>query len=364
MEVPCEFVPLRRFGRPRRLPQPGDADDTATREGRQLTVTNALAGTSNALASGSTLFAFDAPINFTIPGGLPLASVDPSLDDYDILAKAYLTQIHPFLPILTHHLPELSHQLRTSSPALSLALYSLLNPSETTGPPPVLGTTLSDLQAGVISVHCQYSQGQEDGARETLRAVCKTIVDNDWHQIDSPAHPGKFGMSASDVRSVRSLWWECWALDVLLAIVTGVRTYDLQDVPYQVQIGEDGDVSTSNGRLRLVSILMYLVSQLDSPASLRIRALSLLVTCSKSPDETSDEAAVVSRMQALSTVASNLSILSHHSYVNSCGSIAATSPIELPRVLAAREAAFMGQSLLPLPLLGIGMEADDTRGSY
>lgn len=330
----CEFVPLRRFGRPRRLvPLVPKDDGSSTQALVASEVDDALfspsdapskamvmGGQSNAFASGSTPFVFDKVVS--IPVGLPLSNMDPSLDDYDTLARLYLAQIHPFLPILSHHLPELSHYLRTSSPALSLSLYALLNVSDSSpGPLLTSGTTLADLQAQVIAVHCQYARGQAGEARETLRSVCLTLVGNSWHEIDSPAHPGHFGMSTSDVRSVRHLWWECWALDVLLAIVTGEKAYDLQGVAYQVQIGEPGD--------------------LDSPPALRIRALSLLVTCSQPPDSTASEAEVASRMQALSTVASNLSILAHQSYLTSCGSLSSTSPADLPNVLAGREAAFM-----------------------
>lgn len=82
-------------------------------------------------------------------------------------------------------------------------------------------------------------------------------------------------------------------------------------------------------------------TQADSPFSLRIRAVSLLLSSTEPPSPT--ELDPTPRIEALNTVASTLSLLSRHSYLTSCTILASLPPSHpsYPSISASREAAFM-----------------------
>lgn len=180
-----------------------------------------------------------SPTFYTFPVASPrqdLAPASDSSDNYESLAHEYLTTIHPFLPLLPSTRDHLVSYLRYSPPILSIALYSILDPNAdldiSVGS---YQTSLADLQAAVMSVQSYYGRGKSAEARETLQWVCAKILEKGWHRIDAG---GQEGMDVEFVKRVRVLWWECWCMEVLLAIVTGVRTFVLQGVDYAVLMSD------------------------------------------------------------------------------------------------------------------------------
>lgn len=90
----------------------------------------------------------------------------------------------------------------------------------------------------------------------------------------------------------------------------------------------------------LKPILTCMPPQNESPLALRVRALSLLASATKPPPD--DPAEAAARETALNSIATNLTLISHQSYLSSSAAFA-TSPLgDQPRIAAQCEAAFTG----------------------
>ncbi|KAL8280923.1 hypothetical protein RQP46_006602 [Phenoliferia psychrophenolica] len=181
-----------------------------------------------------------------------------------------------------------------------------------------LGTTLGDCQAAVLFLHAAYSRDGEDEAREILAWLAVTVAQAGWHLVDAPEN--LYNFEAGYRRGIRALWWECWSLEIMLGTVTGVRIANLSEMSHQVQISDTLDDN-------------------DSPLALRIRALSLLSAATRPPPDNPGEEAA--RANALNTLANNLTLITHQTYLASCATLSATAT-DQPRIAAQCEAAFMG----------------------
>lgn len=283
LDLECSFVDLRRFGRPRRNPV-GVGSASSSRE-RKVKVEAKVdddtedaweaveeprasrrigpvepkehwsSSGSSSSSGGSTLVKGRAasplpkgePMYFEIPQLYPLPDLhtdrNPALDHVSFLARDYLENIHPFLALLPDDFADLTHYLRSSSPVLSMALYSLLNAAEQDVPIAHYATSLSDLQAAVVSVYCAYAGGRPNAGRDTLEWICGHIIGKGWHRIDAWSRETLLDYDQQFLDGVRVLWWECWCLEILMCITTGVRKLFLQSVDFNVRLGGGATVS-------------------------------------------------------------------------------------------------------------------------
>ncbi|KAK4699603.1 hypothetical protein P7C70_g6656, partial [Phenoliferia sp. Uapishka_3] len=328
--INCEFVALRRKGRPRRLVkiEPVKADDEG--EG----------GADNWVESGDedeATFMNDSPLSTTTtttvkleqtsphaftatpspsPNASGLEPVDHRADaDLHALAAGYISDVHPFLPLLSNDLYTLIHYLRHTTPLLSLAVATLVYPRS-----PLdldisqLGHSIADVQAAVILIHASFGRGNPIKARITLRWVGAHIMRNGWHLVDSPHAPAR---DHKERDQIRRIFFETWGLEVILAMNTGVRLHPpvLQGVSFEVDPVEH----QAEG----------------SPSNLKIRALSLVAAGSEPPSASTSNALTLA---SISSICTSIGLLGHQAYVNETN-------------LVEREAAFMATMLSSAALI-------------
>jgi hypothetical protein len=197
LDVECTFVASRRRGRPRRLsPKNSDAEPT-----HHLPPSPSASPPSSAASP-------------------PQAA--RSLD-YDWLARSYLSQIHPYAPLLPPSLADLNAYLGQASSRLTSTLHYLLSPSGSTPPrAEPFGAGFDELQAAVFSVFGAYGRGDKGAARETLKWACERVIQMGWRGDLTQEMDGSEGLI--------TLGWTCWGLEIMLAVLTGVRTRVLDRV--------------------------------------------------------------------------------------------------------------------------------------
>lgn len=282
LDLECSFVDLRRFGRLRRNPvgmasasasrvkkvkvEPkaeSDPDDAwepveeprgGSKFGKGDSKENWHSSGSSSSSGGSTLIKGRPAspkvesLYFETSQLYPPPDLhtdrNPALDHVSFLARDYLENIHPFLALLPDDFADLTLYLRSSSPVLTMALSSLLNASEQDLPIAHYATSLSDLQAAVVSVYCAYAGGRPNAGRDTLEWLCGHIVAKGWHRIDAWSRATLLDYDQQFLDSVRVLWWECWCLEILLCITTGVRKLFLHGIDFNVRLGGGATVST------------------------------------------------------------------------------------------------------------------------
>lgn len=165
--------------------------------------------------------------------------------DLATLATQYQLHVHPFVPILPSNYEGLLSLLASAPDTLVSAVRCLTFPDPAHLPNPMLRPTLSDVQAGALLVHAHYGHGDSCTARLLLQTVSRHLLDLEWHLIDADC--GTPTLTEDELESIRRVWWECWALETKLSIVTGIRDLML-DVPFSVNyprpLGCHDDVRT------------------------------------------------------------------------------------------------------------------------
>ena len=249
----CLWASSKRMGRPRLSTGSGTAegDDSGSGSGDELdngprASSSALVSsphlvpTTNAAYSPAPSWMLAAPLSPAFATALPLPHA-PDLNDLGALAASYLSLIHPFVPLLPDRHADLVTYLGSVTPLLRLAIHSLLDVPDALAPLALadLGTTVADCQAAALFLHAAYSRGREDDAREILAWLSTTVVRAGWHIIDMPGQV--FELDPRYRQAIRSLWWECWGLEVMLGTVTGVRTSVLLDTHHHVQASDSPD---------------------------------------------------------------------------------------------------------------------------
>lgn len=171
------------------------------------------------------------PINQLTRNNQNPSALDPS--QVYTLAQLYLSTIHPFLPLFDLDLNPNSVALYLSvqSPLLSLALRSLLFKDDVFTPgPEAFGTSIADLQAGLLIVYACHGRGDSESAVSTFTWVAAKIIALGWHLVD---HPSCI-ISDGERRTIRKIWWEAWSVDIFIGIVTGSRNFQLQNTAFEV----------------------------------------------------------------------------------------------------------------------------------
>lgn len=134
----------------------------------------------------------------------------------DALAQAYLTNIHPYAPLLPPTLESASAFLGTAGPHLHLALRGLLDPLSTSvnqlTPLSDLTLLLEDVLAGVMSVLLAYGLGAKEKAKDRLSWCARALLELGWD-----------GEGSSGQGRLDQLGWAAWKMEVQLAVLTGVR---------------------------------------------------------------------------------------------------------------------------------------------
>lgn len=281
----------------------------------------------NTYAPSPNLFDFDAILQHMNPKSIQLprrlsslgheTALRSSVYNLPLLAHQYLTTIHTFAPLLPSDEPELLEYLSTAPVALLVAVASLAQPEHETTFALPRAATLADLQAGLLAVHAAYGRGDAVSARGILKWCVDAIQALGWHNIDAldsnnqaPQH-----LSDTQLNAIRRVWFEVWSLDVMLSVLMGSKAF-LRTVTYAVNLPEEVNESGT------------------SPLSLRIRALSLLATCTVIPAGSS---IVASHLRTLAVIGQNIALLARETFVAS----AAATMSQGPREAAAREQSFM-----------------------
>lgn len=205
--VTCEFMPSRRKGRPRRLLPKTEDSETATASPDFTAATN-----SDSASPAESSRCNSSPQDLSIP--LPRDTT------HDSLAQAYLTQIHPFLPLLpSSSLEETSAYFARAGPHLHRSIHLLLKPRSMTfdqlPPLSIYQDTLDDLQAAVFSAFLAYGAlGAKEVAKGRLRWACEKVKQSGW--------TGEEG-DEGDGGSFQRLAWVCWGAEIQLGVLTGSR---------------------------------------------------------------------------------------------------------------------------------------------
>ena len=152
---------LRRKGRPRRILRPEPVKNELDEE---LVEGDDWSGDEDQLIG--------APNGWTAAPAA-VAHLDRPDPDLAALAQGYISDVHPFLPILSSDLNTLVPYLRSAtSQHLALAVATLVYPRA-----PLeldvsqLGTSVADIQAGIFLVYSSYGRSDHTKARKTLRWV-------------------------------------------------------------------------------------------------------------------------------------------------------------------------------------------------
>lgn len=209
------------------------------------------------------------PTNLWNP--LPIRPIN-TLPPFDFLALAdrYTTLVHPFLALFTHPTAhEIAQYLANSTPILAYALSSLLDSKFQFAPPPEsFGSSIADLQAGLIVTYASHGRGESVYARENVKWISQRMIKLNWHLVDNPET--RILLSESEKQDVRKIFWETWSVDILLGIVTGSRNFALQGLNFEVHLTE----SVSS----FFSLLFFLLKYQCLPPCISIRWTPLLLS--------------------------------------------------------------------------------------
>lgn len=338
--LPCEFVMLRRKGRPRRLPKDGAGQVEVEAEVEWQD--DELEEEVEAVWEGASRASDQSPVAALVP-----TDPDPNLD-LTTLAAGYLSDIHTFAPLLPDELPLLVYYLSTSTPVLARALSTVVYPNS---PGDVdikeLGTTIADVQAAVLLVYSSYGRNHsraevwrtrspEPWRGEKPRALLKWIgahvLQHEWHLVDSPLAPYRDPVERTHIRKI---FWEAWGLEALVSAMSGAPCLVLQGVAFEVNSTQN-QVRHSLNFDRLSFSKRHSSPQAEgSPTNLKFRALSLLAASVGPPSASSPSLA------SLTSICTSLSLLSSQSYL--------TAPSLIERESAYIATMIASSASTPLP---------------
>ncbi|KAM0754431.1 hypothetical protein T439DRAFT_376914 [Meredithblackwellia eburnea MCA 4105] len=301
----CEFVTLRRKGRPRRLPkhpseEQANAGTTssasrrptagAVRNQRRAVGARTSTNTSDDGGRGagfkmedddeelhSSLSSGPSPISALdvsllphpdlrlppIPLPLPLPS---STSQYDDLATGYLSDVFAYMPLLPSTHRELTAYLAQAPTVLPLALAAVVYPRSTftTFPLQVFNsavtpagfvpdsTKIAVAQAAAFSVLALYGRTFKDEARRAVLWLTGMVVIEGWNNVDGY---GARERREEDKERIRMIWFEAWGLEVQLGMVSGVRSLTLYGLPSSVNPCENYNSTAHQLRAQALSLI-------------------------------------------------------------------------------------------------------------
>lgn len=228
-ELSCEWVALRKIGRPRRL--------LRIDSGEVQVNPTLLAKIKRRSTSPLSPPSLGSPGLYDLPRS-PLATEvghTRSLAESTQIASVYAQSIHHFLPLLPSNPTALVSYLRSAPSHLLLAITSLGQGVEVQVPD--LVPCLYGIQTSLILVHAFYGQGHVGPAKGLMKWATEAILKLQYQHLDEGN--SQLEMSGEERELVRRLWWETWCAEVMLHVVTSSRQFMLQGIPFQVDLPSD-----------------------------------------------------------------------------------------------------------------------------
>ena len=104
---------------------------------------------------------------------------------------------------------------------------------------PDIQPSLPDIQSAILFAHLFHSRGATDDARIMMQRASTCLLDLRWNLLDDDQSAITSNeVSLIDIEdgleSIRRVWWECWALEIMMAVVTGTRDFSLADCAQRV----------------------------------------------------------------------------------------------------------------------------------
>lgn len=183
--------------------------------------------------------AYDAVSPLSIRECHPLTSsseiteIGHTRTDLEELATAYQIHVHPFAPVLPADYNELLEVIKIAKPLLLSAMHCITFPNVGALPLPSISPNLEDIQAALLLTHAHYGRGDTESARAMLQQASQCLLDLSPTLI---ADSIQAKVAPEDLKSFSRVWWECWSLEIMLAAVTGVRTFLLADAVLDMPI--------------------------------------------------------------------------------------------------------------------------------
>ena len=108
---------------------------------------------------------------------------------------------------------------------------------------PEILPTLPNIQAAILLTHAYYGRADTETAQKMLQRASQCLLDLECHLIDA-AIPISTSETSTDeeLEPLRRVWWECWSLEIIMAAVTGIRTFTLSTNPFYVKPPKDPQV--------------------------------------------------------------------------------------------------------------------------
>ena len=231
----CEFVALRKIGRPRRLIQ-ATAEEPSTIQVNPTLLAGIKRESSLPPLSPPL---FSPPILYDLsPTGNELVRLR-SYAESERIGSIYLAAIHHFLPILPSNYSTLTIYLRSAPNHLLLAISALGQDLEVQLPD--LVPCLHDIQTALILVHALYGQGHVSPAKSLMRWAAEAILKLGYQHLDQ-GNPVEMDEQERDM--IRKVWWECWCAEVMIHVVTSSRQFVLQGISFQINLPSEADPSS------------------------------------------------------------------------------------------------------------------------
>lgn len=259
LNLKCEFVELKKVGRPRKVAPPeedGDADMRLSSDHDWMdewTEVNAVATYDRLYQSllaplspgfevivspspeywpesSGTTFDFDF---LSRSQGSPLIeskelTVGNSIYDLPLLARQYHLFVHSFLPLLSPDETQLIAYLSAAPQELLLAIVTVIDPSlglEFTIPANDYDTTIYHLQSSILATHAAFGRGDPVRARSIVKWTQKMLLRLRWNELDAGESVRLGDRSKEELDLIRRLWYETYSVDIMLSVLTGTRPY-------------------------------------------------------------------------------------------------------------------------------------------
>lgn len=234
----CEFVKSKRMGRPRRLPkdtsfqQQDEGDERVAEENDSEHLEGESRVFTRGDREGSGQTSYPTPEGSSassshFSGSHTIHSPLSSPTSTDQLVYQYLTEIHPYFPLLPPSLPFLITYLEnslTTTTSLSFGVSTLLAASFA---PPLafedvqLSPTLYGAQTAMCLFYSCYGKGDVFTARLFINWVYETIRREEWYIATG---------SGAEKEMANRVYWEASAVEILFAVTSGVRVLQIQEL--------------------------------------------------------------------------------------------------------------------------------------
>lgn len=154
---------------------------------------------------------------------------------FTALIHEYKSSIHHFFPIFTSDEVQLEQTIRSSSPLLISAILSVSYPdsspdssSSSLQEPRNINASLSlpYLQASALLSLYHYGRGENQLAKQYLMTATTALIKLGIAGFDNGGELNLqaqyFAENLIQIETWRRLWWECWALEIILFTVPGI----------------------------------------------------------------------------------------------------------------------------------------------